>query len=102
MICPQCKHEFLFSDIPLDDRKYKAWSCNFKCPACRSWLSPSKRKRTFLNLGVAGVAIAGFSMALEVQITETFNSRLLGVILVPSVICMLISSRDKTANLLKK
>ncbi len=53
-------------------------------------------------MGVAGVAIAGFSMALEVQITETFNSRLLGVILVPSVICMLISSRDKTANLLKK
>jgi hypothetical protein len=100
VICPKCETEFKFKNVPLHDRRYKAWVCKFKCPSCGAWLTPGRRKTWFLNVGVWGFSISAIVLALlDLETTDSIILLLTFAALITFIVLMVLGSLDKSAQL---
>ncbi len=49
MKCPNCKHVFKYSSLPVNHRVLKAWYATFICPNCGVLLAPKKSYTYYTN-----------------------------------------------------
>lgn len=57
MECAECSHYFSLSEVPLTNRNYGAWSCDFRCPECGTWLKISQAKKWLINLAIISASL---------------------------------------------
>lgn len=78
--CPECSSEFVFKNVPFEDRAMNVFSTSFKCPECRVLLKPDQRFKILSNISILIVvaSIFGFlfkdllSIGLSYEISVCF------------------------------
>lgn len=62
MICPKCKTEYEYKDVPFHYRRIRFLTTEFKCPFCETWLRPNKAYNNVMAaivyLGFLGIVLA--------------------------------------------
>ncbi len=83
MECPNCRENYSFTEVPIQDRNMKFLVTEFICPYCEIWLKPDKN----YSLLVAGFIVLMFLSSVLFIIAVEVN----GKALLPAVALLLLS-----------